>query len=165
LIGYENRALRAEDFNDDKKDAGEIGAGHTVTALYEILTPEQAAKTLSVDELRYQKGGKPGAWQIPQNSGSAELATVKLRYKAPQGQKSRLIEVPVKHQVRKPSQTSDAFRFSAAVASFGMLLRDSQFKGSTSFALVQSLAQGAQGSDEYGHKREFIGLVSRAAQL
>lgn len=165
LIGYENRALSAEDFNDDRKDAGEIGAGHTVTALYEILTPEQAARALDVDELRYQKRGKPGAWQIPLDGGSAELATVKLRYKAPQGQKSRLIEVPVEHLVRKPSQTSDAFRFSAAVAGFGMLLRDSEYKGNISFAMVRSLAEGAQGRDEYGYKQQFVGLVSRAAQL
>ncbi len=99
LIGYENRALRAEDFNDDTKDAGEIGAGHTVTALYEILSPEQAAREVSVDGLRYQRteARTEDGWGSSARAG--ELATVKLRYKAPRGHKSRLIEVPVSSRV------------------------------------------------------------------
>lgn len=177
LIGYENRALNAEDFNDDKKDAGEIGAGHTVTALYEILSPAQARKELSVDALKYQKDGgswksADGGWAQPGNGQSAEhvskgaeLATIKLRYKSPQGSVSKKVEYAVSQGARSPSQTSSAFRFSAAVAGFGMLLRDSQYKGTGSYEMVHSLAAGAMQHDEYGHQREFLGLVERASNL
>lgn len=165
LVGYENRALRAEDFNDDTKDAGEIGAGHTVTALYEILTPEEAAQHLSVDDLRYQRPSKSDEDVWGSKAGRGEIATVKLRYKAPQGQRSRMTQVPVKAQVRAPRETSQAFRFSAAVASFGMLLRDSEYKGASSYAQVRRLAEGAVGEDPHGHKREFLELVSEAERL
>lgn len=165
LIGYENRALRAEDFNDDAKDAGEIGAGHTVTALYEILSPEQAAREVIVDDLRYERNGARGEESWGTGIEKGELATVKLRYKAPRGQRSRLIEVPVRSRILPPRQTSDAFRFSAAVASFAMLLRDSEFKGRASYDQVRSLAQDSLGRDPYGHKHEFLSLVSQAARL
>ncbi len=179
LIGYENRVLNAEDFNDDKKDAGEIGAGHTVTALYEILSPEQARREIDVDALRYgsQNGGSwasaSGGWddaqaghdQFVAPGGAQELATVKLRFKAPQGSRSSKIEYIIEDQVRAPSETSAVFRFSAAVASFGMLLRDSQHRGTSSFSMVERLAQGAIGQDEYGHRQEFLRLVERAARL
>lgn len=176
LIGYENRILAAEDFNDDQKDAGEIGAGHTVTALYELLTPEQAAKEINVDPLKYQQSAD--SWKTPSgqwaqatvpshktSSQDAELATVKLRYKAPQGQRSSKLEFPISQHTRAPGQTSNAFRFSAAVAGFGMLLRDSQYKGSGSYRMIHSLAAGALNDDEYGHQREFLSLVEKAARL
>lgn len=165
LVGYENRALRAEDFNDDAKDAGEIGAGHTVTALYEILTPEQAARQITVDDLRYKRPDGSRIEERGSKIGRGEIATVKLRYKTPQGQRSRLLEVPVKADVRAPRETSDAFRFSAAVASFGMLLRDSEYKGDTSYGKVRRLAQDALGQDPHGHKHEFLELVSKAESL
>lgn len=165
LVGYENRALRAEDFNDDAKDAGEIGAGHTVTALYEILTPDEAEQQVSVDDLRYQRppSSEEKVWGARASRG--EIATVKLRYKSPEGQRSRLIQVPVQAKVRAPRQTTQAFRFSAAVASFGMLLRDSEYKGRASYDQVRRLAEGALGEDPHGHKREFLELVSQAERL
>lgn len=165
LVGYENRVMRAEDFNDDRKDAGEIGAGHTVTALYEILTPEEAARQVSVDGLRYQKPQRSGEEFGGDRVSRGEIATVKLRYKAPQGQRSRIIEVPVQAKVRAPRHTSSAFRFSAAVASFGMLLRDSEYKGSATYGQVRRLAEGALGEDPHGHKSEFLELVTQAERL
>jgi len=158
LIGYENRALNAEDFNDDKKDAGEIGAGHTVTALYEILSPEQARRELSVDSLKYRKSTEAGG-------GDGELCTVKVRYKAPQGKASQLLSFPVSTDGADVSRTTDAFRFSAAVASFGMLLRKSEYAGASNFALVEDLAQGAMGRDRGGYRREFLNLVESAQSL
>jgi Ca-activated chloride channel family protein len=156
LIGYENRVLSNEDFNDDRKDAGEIGAGHTVTALYELLTPAQAASEVNVDGLRYQK-------VVPREDASYEVATVKLRYKAPLGHQSRLIEVPVR--AGSGVAPSEAFRFSSAVAAFGMLLRGSAYRGNASYALVDELARGALGVDRGGYRREFLGLVQGASRL
>lgn len=181
LIGYENRVLAAEDFNDDTKDAGEIGAGHTVTALYEVMSPEQAAAQVGVDELKYQPGQKwqslEGGWPSARPSGAredsprraapggAELATVKLRYKTPQGSRSTKLEVVVPARTLSPGQTSESFRFSAAVASFGMLLRGSEYRGASSYRQVRQLAAGAVGRDEFGHRREFLKLVEQAARL
>jgi Ca-activated chloride channel family protein len=158
LIGYENRVLKNEDFNDDRKDAGEIGAGHTVTALYELLTPAQASSEVNVDGLRYQK-------VIAAGDGSSEVATVKLRYKAPLGRQSRLVEVPVRGGWDGLTATSEAFRFSAAVAAFGMLLRGSAYRGNASYALVDELARGSLGADPGGYRREFLGLVQGASRL
>ncbi len=156
LIGYENRKLHNEDFNDDKKDAGEIGAGHTVTALYEIVAPAETTKLAQVDALKYQKP------TVPSNDES-ELMTVKLRYKAPHSQTSNLMSVPV--QAGAKEQTSDDFRFSAAVAAFGMVLRDSEQRGKADLDLAQQLAQGALGSDPSGRRSEFVSLVARARSL
>ncbi len=156
LIGYENRRLRDEDFNDDKKDAGELGSGHTVTALYEIIPhdSQDSEYIKSVDELKYQNHKtKPGARH------SEELMTLKLRYKQPQGAKSRLITRTVGSEPVGLSATSDNFRWSAAVASFGMLLRESEFKGNATYAMVEKWARGAQGFDKQGYRREFIQLV------
>ncbi len=161
LIGYENRALRDEDFNDDSKDAGEIGAGHTVTALYEILSPEQASREVNIDPLKYsrpERGDRRG-------EHSGEMATIKLRYKTPEGERSRLIQYAVKNTELSPRKTSDAFRFSAAVAGFGMLLRDSEYRGNANFRMITDLASGAMGSDPFGHKHEFLGIVSQAARM
>ncbi len=158
LVGYENRMLEAEDFNDDKKDAGEIGAGHTVTALYELLSPEQARRELSVDGLKYQAASSP-------TGRAEELATIKLRYKAPSAHRSRLLEVPVRATSTPLASTSEAFRFSSAVAAFGMLLRGSEHRGHSSYGLVANLARGALGPDPHGHRREFLGLVDRARHV
>jgi Ca-activated chloride channel homolog len=159
LIGYENRMLKSEDFNDDKKDAGELGAGHTVTALYEIIpvgVESEFVKT--VDPLKYQAGSP-----APASQGD-ELLTIKFRYKKPAGQASILLTETLKAG-KKATETSDNFRFAAAVAEFGMLLRDSEFKGLASYDQVVGLATGAKGHDPDGYRREFIGLVENCRLL
>jgi Ca-activated chloride channel family protein len=157
LIGYENRLLNEEDFQDDKKDAGEMGAGHTVTALYEIIP---AKKPDSTKPLKYQRR------QLSDEAlSSSDLITLKLRYKAPDGYQSKLLEQVVKNTPLDASETSDNFRFSAAVAEFGMLLRDSEFKGTTSFESAIDLALGSKGTDEEGYRGEMIRLMKSAELL
>lgn len=157
LIGYENRALKNEDFNNDRKDAGDLGSDHTVTALYEIIPAgiESSPFLQPVDSLKYQQssGISPSAYT------TKELFTVKLRYKKPEGDKSHLIEKAVMDQQLPLAKSSENFRFSAAVVSFGMLLRESEFKGTATFADVLELAKGAKGKDEEGYRMEFINLV------
>lgn len=160
LIGYENRLLNDEDFNDDKKDAGEMGAGHTVTALYELIPAGSDEKISSIDPLKYQKNSaavKPDP--------KAELLTVKLRYKEPDGLTSKLYENPVRGEVMDLSATSEHFRFSAAVAEFGLLLRESEFKSKATIEDVIQLARGSRGEDEEGYRAEFIKLVKTADEL
>lgn len=160
LIGYENRLLNEEDFNDDKKDAGELGAGHTVTALYEIIPAGIETSLLpKVDKLKYQDTKNVLTQQ------QDELCLVKLRYKAPEGKTSQLIEQAVTAQASPLSASSDNFRWSAAVASFGMLLRDSEFKGDTNFEQIKSLAKSAKGKDTNGYRKEFLELVEKAQSL
>ncbi len=160
LIGYENRILNEEDFNNDKKDAGEIGSGHSVTALYEFIPMSADEKISDVDELKYQRNAiKPDAYE------SAELLTLKFRYKKPDGDKSKLITVSVIDQKTKLSKTSDNFRFSASVAEFGMLLRDSRYKGDSDFDQTVKLAKGSKGEDSEGYRGEFIRLVELAKEL
>ncbi len=154
LIGYENRMLNHEDFNDDKKDAGDLGSGHTVTALYEIIPEGVDSEFFRIDELKYQKQ-KPAK----QGSYSDELLTVKFRYKAPQGTSSKLIVQPLKDNGIELSKTSENFRWAASVASFGMLLRDSPFAGGFTFDDVAQLAEGARGEDKEGYRAEFINMV------
>ncbi len=157
LVGYENRLLNAEDFNDDKKDAGEMGSGHTVTALYEIIPAGADEAIPSVDPLKYRQNG------LSTNYDSDELLTIKLRYKQPDGVKSRLFEKAV---INRPAKnTSENFRFSAAVASFGMLLRGSEHMGSSSAQLVLDLATDSRGGDEEGYRAEFIQLVRTVRDL
>lgn len=153
LIGYENRLLNSEDFNDDTKDAGELGAGHTVTALYEIVL-KGSGSVPSIDPLRYQNLTE----LIPKNNTS-ELLTVKFRYKKPEEETSKLI---VNHLMDKSvslSKSSDNFRFSAAVAEFGMLLRNSKHKANANFKQVVEIAKASKGKDENGYRAEFIRLV------
>jgi len=162
LIGYENRMLAKEDFNDDKKDAGELGSGHTVTALYEIIPVGVKSDFLAtVDPLKYQKGNN----QPATTSSGNEMFTVKFRYKAPDGNTSRLLEKAVKNEALALNRTSDNFRFAASVAEMGLLLRQSEFKGNASFDQVISLAKSARGSDEEGYRSEFIRLVDNAKLL
>jgi Ca-activated chloride channel family protein len=161
LIGYENRVLAAEDFNDDNKDAGELGSGHTVTALYEVIPVGVKSEFIAnVDPLKYQPAKASTA-----ASGGDELMTIKLRYKKPDGEVSKLIVHPVTDSHIDLAGTSDNFRFSAAVASFGMLLRNSEFKQSASFQQVISLAKAAKGADANGYRQEFINLVQAAGSL
>ena len=161
LVGYENRKLKNEDFNDDKKDAGELGAGHTVTALYEIIptnSPNTHAK--KVDELKYQNHSiKNDAQSTP------DWMTIKFRYKQPNGKKSKLIEVIAKDEGVLLNKTSNNFRFSAAVANFAMLLRDSKFIGDSGYDSVIKLAEESKGADKNGYRKEFLELVEKAKLL
>lgn len=162
LIGYENRMLAKEDFNDDKKDAGELGSGHTVTALYEVI-PVGVKDTFltKVDDLKYQKNKID--WSKTSDNG--EILTVKFRYKAPDGDVSKLIEHPVMDQQISIAKTSDNFRFAASVAEFGMLLRNSEFKSGASFSNVVKMARQAKGKDEEGYRSEFIRMAENARSL
>lgn len=158
LIGYENRLLNEEDFEDDTKDAGEIGAGHTVTALYEII-PKAPKKELD-QNLKYQ--------DVKLNEyakKSKDLVTLKLRYKQPGTSKSKLLEQEVKARPLVINSTSNNFRFSAAVAGFGMLLRDSEYKGNITWDKITLLAKHARGEDELGYRGEFIRLVNSTKLL
>ena len=160
LIGYENRLLRAEDFNDDKKDAGEIGAGHSVTCIYEIVPTGVRVRGGTVDKLKYQTPRKP-----TQKAGSPELLTLKLRYKAPTGDTSKLLEFPVLDAGGAFAESSESFRFSAAVAGYGMILRDSKHKGQATFDMVRKIARGALGPDVHGYRAQFVRLVSLAEEV
>jgi Ca-activated chloride channel family protein len=159
LIGYENRMLEAEDFNDDKKDAGELGAGHTVTALYEIIPVGVKSEFVkSVDPLKYQvKNGLITDDFIKPFAG--ELMTVKLRYKEPNGEVSKLVENTLLNSPVELKNSSENFKFSAAVAEFGMILRDSEFKQEASYEDVLKLASEGKGKDENGYRAEFIQMV------
>ncbi|HEV3343610.1 MAG TPA: VWA domain-containing protein [Pirellulales bacterium] len=160
LIGYENRVLRAEDFNNDQKDAGEIGAGHSVTALYELVPAGGEAATPKVDELKYQR--------IPDATDAAasdELVTLKLRYKQPDGDASELIERAVQDGKESDAQASEDFRFATSVAGFGLLLRGSQFKADLTWGAVLELADASRGADENGYRAEFVELAKKARIL
>ncbi|MFZ2280344.1 MAG: von Willebrand factor type A domain-containing protein [Prosthecobacter sp.] len=167
LIGYENRLLAKEDFNDDTKDAGEIGAGHSVVALYEIVPanlPAGAEGRPAVDSLKYQAPAISPA-QLAEAAKSGEMMTVKLRYKEPESDLSKLIEVPTKDDGRTLTASSEEYKFSAAVAGFGLLLRDSSYKGSLSWETVRRLALDGKGADKQGHRGEFLQLIDKARGL
>jgi len=155
LVGYENRALANEDFEDDKKDAGEIGAGHTVTALYELIP----AKGATTDGLRYQKQVKEGF--------ANELAFLKIRYKDPVAKDAKSVEesTPIPFSLTDLTQTDDDYRFAAAVAEWGMLLRNSKYKAKSSYKQVIDLAKNAIGKDEEGYRKEFIRLVELSEKI
>lgn len=161
LIGYENRALKDQDFNDDRKDAGEIGAGHAVTALYEIIpmgiTPN--VKLPTIDDLKYQT---PTATMI---GNPNELMQVKLRYKQPMGDTSSLMSQTILDQLIPIDRASMDTQFASAVAMFGLILRDSEFKGSASIQDVLKLAKQSKGADPEGYRQEFIQLVERYSAI
>jgi Ca-activated chloride channel family protein len=157
LVGYENRLLAAEDFNNDRKDAGELGSGHTVTALYEVVPVGARA---SVDPLKYQP-----ATPTPTASATAELLTVKLRYKQPQGSNSKLLERPLTGQARPLAEASENLRFAAAVAQFGMLLRQSDYRGAATWEATAALAKGAKTFDPDGYRAELVRLIKLAEGL
>jgi Ca-activated chloride channel family protein len=162
LIGYENRMLNEEDFNDDKKDAGEMGSGHCVTALYELIPAGLEEKFPSVDPLKYQqrdnspKGG---------NGFEGEYLNIKIRYKKPDGVTSMLFEKPVKDYVNNPEDASDNLKFAAAVAEFGMILRNSEFRGNSTLESAIGLAGSARGSDTEGYRAEMVRLMKTAKGL
>jgi Ca-activated chloride channel homolog len=156
LIGYENRLLRKEDFNDDAKDAGEIGAGHTVTALYEIVPHGKPLILPAVDPLKYQTMPSVA-------SESIELFTVKLRYKQPESEESQLLVLPFVPPATPLGEANGDFKFACAVAAFGMLLRESEHRGAATFDLVLRLA--GEGNDGSEYRDEFIELVGAAQRL
>ncbi|HRO48357.1 von Willebrand factor type A domain-containing protein [Agriterribacter sp.] len=161
LIGYENRLLNKEDFNNDKKDAGELGSGHTVTALYEVIPAGVKSDfTEKVDPLKYQSLKNNAG-----NNNSPELMTIKFRYKDPDGEKSKLIEHPVVDGHMALIHTSVNFRFAAAVAQFGMLLTHSEFMQQSSYNNVLALANSAIGADQEGYRKGFLELVRKAGSL
>ena len=177
LIGYEKRLLAKEDFNNDKKDAGEIGAGHTITALYEIVPAslKYPDGNPAVDDLRYAQNGPSPAKAKNQleDAGefkadlkpavpSTETLTVKLRYKQPDGDKSQLIEIPFTDNEKKLADSDKEFQFAVSVAGFGMLLRDSQHAGELTWEMVRQLALSGKGPDEQGWRGEFIQLIEKA---
>jgi Ca-activated chloride channel family protein len=158
LIGYENRLLRREDFNNDAKDAGDIGAGHSVTALYELVPPgSESVPVSSVDPLKYQSTHVTAA--------SPELLTLKLRYKEPTSETSKLLTYPVSDSGATLASASDNVRFAAAVAEFGMLLRNSEHKGDATYDEVRQLAQKSLGRDFEGYRRDFLTMVSDAQRI
>ncbi|MDC0358454.1 von Willebrand factor type A domain-containing protein, partial [Oligoflexia bacterium] len=166
LIGYENRKLRKQDFNNDLIDAGEIGAGHTVTALYEVVLADSDLANNLKTEYRYQKLAAEKKLK-PTKAHGSELAFLKIRFKQPEGTKSALLQYPIerKHVRASADKASDDFRFAAAVSYAGHLLRGSQYAGRYTFRDVITLASGAKGSDPHGYRREFIELIKNAASV
>jgi Ca-activated chloride channel homolog len=154
LIGYENRMLKNEDFNNDKKDAGDLGSGHTVTALYEIIPAGTDSEFFKVDDLKYQKSTID-----PKAKDSKELMTIKFRYKNPIENNSKLIVHPLIDSNVSLAKTSDNFRWSASVAAFGMLLRDSEYIKNFNYDAVVQMAQNSKGEDREGYRIEFINMV------
>ena len=181
LVGYENRLLNDEDFNDDTKDAGEMGAGHTVTALYELVPAGSDEEVADIDPLKYQSARQSPqeragnrhpdhdvtGYRADRKSGryTDELMTVKVRYKDPDGDKSTLYELPVKGRLREPGKTSDDFRFAAAVAQWGMILRNSEFLEEGTTEGVLEAARNARGKDTEGYRGEFIRIVTTSSNL
>jgi len=184
LIGYENRLLKKEDFNNDKIDAGEIGAGHTVTALYEVVPTSQvvgdergAMGVPAVDGLKYQAVSQQRSAVssdtdradsrklTAENTASRELLTLKIRYKEPAGEVSRKLEFPLVDAGGRFAAASTDFKFAAAVAEFGMILRNSPHKGTATVADVVAWAQAGTESDAGGYRSEFIGLVRQSEAL
>jgi Domain of unknown function (DUF3520). len=160
LIGYVNRQLEDQEFSDDSTDAGELGAGHSVTALYDIIPRgvESEVNVSTTGELKYQETRPTG-----EAESSDEMLTLKLRYKEPGGEKSRLIEHPLtQEEARQPVSTD--FHFAAAVAGYGMLLRDSEHKGSLTYSQVRRLAERGRGEDPNGTRAGFISLVEQTDQ-
>jgi Ca-activated chloride channel family protein len=154
LVGYENRMLKSEDFNNDKKDAGDLGSGHTVTALYEVIPVGVVSEFFNIDELKYQNTKVD-----PAASKSDELMTIKLRYKKPSEDDSKLIVHPLKDSNIALAKTSENFRWSASVAAFGMMLRESEYVRNYSYEQVVQMAQTAKGNDDEGYRSEFINMV------
>jgi len=160
LIGYENRLLNNEDFKDDKKDAGEMGMGHRVTALYEIIPAGSDEKLPDIDELKYQKMNKQTISKL-----RGELVTIKTRYKTADGNISFPLDQVISAKAKSFNDTSENLRFASAVAGFGMLLRNSEFKGNISYSKAASMAQKSKGLDDEGYRGEFSRLVKVAESL
>ena len=170
LIGYESDVRNREDFNNDKIDAGEIGAGHTVTALYEVVPVGPAANPANsvppVDPLKYSKNEQTrGAPLSGAATASSEMLTVKLRFKKPDGDKSELIERALSDEGKEFARAPQDLKFAAAVAEFGMILRDSEHKGNGTLGAVLEWAQESKGSDANGYRAGFFELLRKAQSL
>jgi Ca-activated chloride channel family protein len=162
LIGYENRMLKKEDFNNDQVDAGDIGAGHTVTAFYELVPhgmpiPDAAPE---VDELKYQTAAGPASF-----GATDEVLTLKIRHKEADSDRSTQLEFPLRIQEGDPEVPGQEFRFSSAVAAFGLWLRDPEFRDDLSLESIQELAESAIGEDRFGYRAEFLRLIRNAGAL
>ena len=160
LIGYENRLLRKEDFHDDTKDAGEIGAGHSVTALYELVPPDGDLALAQVDPLKYQTTAVSSSAK-----SSPELLALKLRYKAPDSDTSKLMTMTVSDESGPFATATDNLRFAASVAELGMLLRNSPHKGQSSFGQAREIAQKSLGRDIEGYRHDFLSMISMAERV
>ncbi len=160
LVGYENRLLNKEDFKDDKKDAGEMGAGHSVTAIYEIIPMNSKEQIPGLDPLKYQS-----TVITEEARKSPELMTVHLRYKLPDSDKSIPFDVPVMNEILPEDKLSENFLFSSAVVGYGMMLQNSEFKGNLSWDRVKELAKASIGKDPDGYRSEFLSLLDIAAKL
>jgi Ca-activated chloride channel family protein len=160
LLGYENRLLADEDFNDDKKDAGDLGAGHAVTALYEVIPAGIDAGLTGVDELKYQENV-----ETPEARGSGEVLTVKVRYKQPDAAESQLLSQRVPFEDAEVASAPEDFRFAAAVAEFGILLRGSPHKAEATYEQVLELADGSATAQSNDPRFEFLYLVRTARRL
>jgi Ca-activated chloride channel homolog len=161
LIGYENRLLNEEDFNDDSKDAGEMGSGHNVTALYELVPAGSDQMVPRIDPLKYQQSG---ALETV-NDQSDEFLTIKIRYKKADGLTSMLLEKPVKGYISDLDDASENLKFAAAVSEFGMILRNSEFKGNSTLEGASKLAGSARGEDEDGYRSELIRLINTVKDM
>jgi Ca-activated chloride channel family protein len=157
LIGYENRLLHDEDFNDDKKDAGDIGAGHSVTALYEIVPAGVDVPAAKLDPLKYQT-------RPPAMKPSGELLTVKIRYKTPDGTRSKLLARVVTDAHDDLARMPADFRWATAIAGFGMMLRDSPYRGNLSWNQVQAMAEAAVGPDAEGYRAAAVEMIIAASK-
>ncbi len=157
LIGYEDRLLADRDFADDAKDAGELGAGHAVTALYELVPVGATVPGPAAEALKYQA---PSA-----TTASSELLTIKVRHKAPGGKTSALTSYPVSGAPLALARTSDDFRWSLAIAGFGMLLRDAPERGTVTWDAIEALAKGSVGVDTEGYRREALTVIAGARAL
>jgi Ca-activated chloride channel homolog len=160
LLGYENRLLRHEDFKNDAKDAGEIGAGHTVTAFYEVIPTGQPVPGADVDPTKYQ-----GAPTLTDAAAGKELFTIRLRYKDPDGQTSKPLEIPVVDESKPFRAASKDYQFAASVAQFGLLLEGSPYRGNTDFGQILEIAASSLGEDRGGYRGEFLKLVNTAHLL
>jgi Ca-activated chloride channel homolog len=156
LIGYENRMLENEDFNNDKKDAGEIGSGHTVTAIYELVMVTDKKPNEDVDPLKYQTS------EIVESN---DIATLKIRYKEPDESKSRLLTTIISRNEMTNTELSDNYKFAVSVAEYGMLLRNSEYKGKSSYDHVIEWAKESKGTDDSGYRSEFISLVEKTCLI
>ncbi|MEK6250102.1 MAG: DUF3520 domain-containing protein, partial [Planctomycetales bacterium] len=165
LVGYGNRLMAAKDFNDDTKDAGEIGAGHSVTAFYEIVPrngqQQPAAGKNQVDDLKYQKTSP----DLTREANNGDLLTLKVRYKLPDEQQSHLLSYTAKDADKPFHQASADFQFASAVAAFGMLLRNSKYAGEATYTTILELAAGGLGKHQDTYRKQFVDLVRTAQRL
>jgi Ca-activated chloride channel family protein len=161
LIGYENRLLKNEDFDNDAKDAGDIGAGHTVTALYEIVPKGVDLESSSKQSLKYQTVKNETAKVATTENSTDELLTLKIRYKKPDGDVSEKQEFTLKKSYESFDSSSESLRFASAVAMFGMLLRESEFVKEGDYTTVVKIAKKALGEDKNNYRQEFISLVNQ----